>query len=38
LLAGLGLGGLVTILMISLSDTKQRLGDRVAGTIVVKAG
>ena len=38
LLAGLGLGGLVTVLMISLSDTKQRLGDRVAGTIVVKTG
>lgn len=38
LLAGLGLGGLVTLLMISLSDTKQRIGDRVAGTIVVKTG
>lgn len=37
LLAGLGVGGLVTVLMVALSDTKQRLGDRVAGTIVVKA-
>ena len=34
----LGLGGLVTLLMVALSDTKQRIGDRVAGTIVVKAG
>lgn len=33
-----GVFGLVTLLTIALSDTKQRLGDRAAGTIVVRAG
>lgn len=36
--AFVGLGGLVTLLSVALSDTKQRIGDRVAGTIVVTAG
>ena len=35
--AFLGLGGLVTLLMVALSDTKQRLGDRVAGTVVIRS-
>jgi len=38
LLASFAVGGLLTVLMVALSDTKQRIGDRVAGTIVVKAG
>ncbi len=31
-----GLGGIVTLTMVALSGTRQRLGDRVAGTIVVR--
>ena len=34
--AFVGLGGLVTLLMVAFSETKQRIGDRVAGTVVVK--
>jgi uncharacterized RDD family membrane protein YckC len=35
-LAPLGFLGLVTLVMIATSEKKQRLGDKAAGTIVVR--